>query len=88
MGDGGEHVRDLDSSAQAEEDMAVESKYVLKMVVLGDQKNLREVQRLLPRPPSMVRSSSEEFRAKILVSGLYSKAHATAPARSLDPDPR
>ena len=34
MGTKGERVRDLDSSAQAEEVMAVENKYVLKMVVL------------------------------------------------------
>ena len=34
MGDGGERVRDLDSSAQAEKAMVVENKYVLKMVVL------------------------------------------------------
>ena len=37
MGDGGEHVRDLDSSAQAEKDMVVEVKYDLKMVLLGDE---------------------------------------------------
>ena len=37
MGDGGEHVRDLDSSAQAEEDMEVEVKYDLKMVVQSDE---------------------------------------------------
>ena len=39
MGDGGEHVRDLDSSAQAEEDMEVEVKYDLKMVVQSDEKS-------------------------------------------------
>ena len=38
MGDRGEHVRDLDSSAQAEEDMEVEVKYDLKMVVQSDKK--------------------------------------------------
>ena len=41
MGDGGEHIRDPDSSAQAEEDMEVEVKYDLKMVLLGD-KNISE----------------------------------------------
>ena len=39
MGDGGEHVRDLDSSAQAEEDMEVEVEYNLKMVVQSDEKS-------------------------------------------------
>ena len=38
MGAGGEGVRDLDSSAQAEEDMEVEVKYDLKMVVQSDEK--------------------------------------------------
>ena len=37
MGDGGERVRDLDSSAQAVEVMKVEVKYELKMVLLGDE---------------------------------------------------
>ena len=38
MGDGGERVRDPDSSTQAEEDMEVEVKYDLKMVVQSDEK--------------------------------------------------
>ena len=37
MGDGGERVRDLDSSAQAVEVMKVEVKYELKMVVQSDE---------------------------------------------------
>ena len=41
MGDGGERVRDLDSSAQAEKDMVVESTYELKMMVQSD-KNISE----------------------------------------------
>ena len=39
MGDGGERVRDLDSSAQAEEDMVVKSKFDLKMEVQSDEKS-------------------------------------------------
>ena len=39
MGAGGERVRDLDSSAQAEEDMVVEVIYDLKMVVQSDEKS-------------------------------------------------
>ena len=41
MGDGGERVRDPDSSVQAEEDMEVEVKFELKMVVQSD-KNISE----------------------------------------------
>ena len=41
MGDGGERVCDLDSSAQAEKDMVVESKFELKMEVQSD-KNISE----------------------------------------------
>ena len=37
MGDAGERVRDLDSSAQAVEDMAVEVMYELNMVVQSDE---------------------------------------------------
>ena len=37
MGAGGERVRDLDSSAQAVEDMVVEVIYDLKMVVQSDE---------------------------------------------------
>ena len=37
MGDGGERVRDLDSSAQAEKDMVMENKYELNMVVQSDE---------------------------------------------------
>ena len=39
MGDGGERVRDPDSSVQAEEDMEVEHTYDLKMVVQSDEKS-------------------------------------------------
>ena len=41
VGAGGEGVRDLDSSAQAEKDMVVESKYELKMMV-PSEKNISE----------------------------------------------
>ena len=37
MGDGGERVRDLDSSAQAVEDMVVEVIYDVKMEVQSDE---------------------------------------------------
>ena len=37
MGDGGERVRDPDSSAQAKEDMEVEVKFELNMVVQSDE---------------------------------------------------
>ena len=39
VGDGGERVRDPDSSVQAEEDMEVEFMYDLKMVVQSDEKS-------------------------------------------------
>ena len=67
MGDGGERVRDPDSSAQAEEDMAVKVKYDLKMVLLGDENISERCGDCCPGliwPLSMVRSSSEEIQAK------------------------